>query len=485
MGSRNRERRKAKQKARAQRPRAQTAGPGSAPGTKQGPGRSDQAGGQRGSLRDTVEILISGALNAKIDNNDTALARCLDGLVAIPARVAGATGDRTVNRCLSGWFDRMVEAVWRRGWQPVDVHRIVQRRAAARHARLVVDAVAAQARRYAGATVDERWDAQLRALDAAVWWGDDDAWLDAWGDREGLRREEVLADAVELLCVLHGLPPLPLLGPPPGTVSGGIGARPPGQDARRGRTAGPGSGPSADPRILDRVRGLLAKAESTEFPEEAEALTTKAQQLMARHSIDEALLAAREGSANEPIGRRIGVDNPYEAAKALLLDAIANANRCRSVWAKELGFATVVGFPSDLDGVELLYTSLLVQATTAMTRAGSRRDVRGRSRTRAFRQSFLTSFAVRIGERLRAATERAGEDAAAETGRDRLLPVLVARDDTVREAAEAMFPQMVFTSVKAGDGEGWASGRAAADLASLRAHDEVPGAPAGVQLLRK
>lgn len=29
-----------------------------------------------------------------------------------------------------------------------------------------------------------------------------------------------------------------------------------------------------------KVRGLLAKAESTEFPEEAEALTAKAQQLM-------------------------------------------------------------------------------------------------------------------------------------------------------------------------------------------------------------
>ena len=71
--------------------------------------------------------------------------------------------------------------------------------------------------------------------------------------------------------------------------------------AGRGAPPPPG-GPVARPRprragrsgsrMLDRVRALLAKAESTTFPAEAEALTGKAQELIARHSIDEALLAA-------------------------------------------------------------------------------------------------------------------------------------------------------------------------------------------------
>ena len=47
-------------------------------------------------------------------------------------------------------------------------------------------------------------------------------------------------------------------------------------------------------RMLTRIRALLAKAEATGFPEEAEALSAKAQELMARHSIDEALIAARD-----------------------------------------------------------------------------------------------------------------------------------------------------------------------------------------------
>ncbi|RST20878.1 bifunctional 3'-5' exonuclease/DNA polymerase [Streptomyces sp. WAC04770] len=52
--------------------------------------------------------------------------------------------------------------------------------------------------------------------------------------------------------------------------------------------------------MLTRIRALLAKAEATGFPEEAEALTAKAQELMARHSIDEALLAARSHSTDGP-----------------------------------------------------------------------------------------------------------------------------------------------------------------------------------------
>lgn len=120
--------------------------------------------------------------------------------------------------------------------------------------------------------------------------------------------------------------------------------------------------------MLAKVRGLLAKAESTEFPEEAEALTAKAQQLMARHSIDAALLDAERDTRQVPGGVRVGVDAPYEEPKVHLLQAVAQANRCRTVWSRNLGFSTVVGFAADVRAVELLYTSLLVQAQSAPRR---------------------------------------------------------------------------------------------------------------------
>ena len=213
---------------------------------------------------------------------------------------------------------------------------------------------------------------------------------------------------------------------------------------------------------------------------------------MAKYSIDHALLAAGRGGAEMPGGRRIAVDNPYEAPKATLLKTVAQANRCRVVWSRELGLVTVVGFQADLDAVELLFTSLLVQANTAMIRTGGKQDGAGRSRTRAFRQSFLLAYAVRIGERLSEAADRAEREAVAEQravagtsgdgtdgaaarkGAD-LVPFLAARHRAVDEAVDEMFGATLTRSrsVRATDAEGWNSGRAAADLASLHNQAQV------------
>ena len=172
---------------------------------------------------------------------------------------------------------------------------------------------------------------------------------------------------------------------------------------------------------------------------------------MAKYSIDHALLAAESGREQTPGGRRIAVDNPYEAPKATLLQTVAQANRCRVVWSKEIGLVTVIGFPADLDAVELLFTSLLVQANTAMLRAGGKQDAYGRSRTRAFRTSFLVSYAIRIGERLSAAAGHAEQEAVAEQqraapdaaggsgGGTDLVPFLAARHQAVDDAVDGMF----------------------------------------------
>jgi hypothetical protein len=223
------------------------------------------------------------------------------------------------------------------------------------------------------------------------------------------------------------------------------------------------------------VRALLAKAESTPFPAEAETFTAGAQALMARHSIDTALLrATQEGPADAPTGVRIGIDSPYEGPKAVLLTAVARANRCRTVWAKALGVCTIVGFPADLQVVETLFTSLLIQATRAMTLEGSRSDSAGRNRTRAFRHAFLLAYAQRIGERLSQARARV-EDEAAEGGGAALLPVLAARDVEVDRALKELFPRMSRSRPhRVTDLAGWSSGRAAADLADVAGQRRLP-----------
>jgi hypothetical protein len=326
---------------------------------------------------------------------------------------------------------------------------------------MATDMIAEEMRGYAAATVDDRWRSQLAALGCEVWWGNDaGAYLGRWGARRAEGRDIAVRTGLELLHVLLHLVVLPRLSPLPGTS--------------RPHAAG-GAGVAADERILSKVRALLAKAESTEFAEEAEALSARAQELMAKYSIDHALLAARAGRRDEPAGRRVAVDAPYEAAKASLLSAVAKANRCRTVLYQRLGMSAVIGFDADLDAVELLFTSLLVQANSAMLRAGPKRDRYGRSRTRAFRQSFLVAYAVRIGERLAGVADEAERRAAAAAPGRSLLPVLAARNEAVDEAVDAMFgDSLTFgRATRATDAEGWYSGRAAADLATLQGHQEV------------
>ncbi|WP_274561105.1 DUF2786 domain-containing protein [Streptomyces spiramyceticus] len=348
--------------------------------------------------------------------------------------------------------EEFVRRAWERGWQPADVARMVRRELDDRHVRLAADLIAAENRRYARARLAPRWEAQLRDLEAAeAWWGSDEAYADALAGREKADRFSLATALLELFRLLIRLPAIESVGPPPGEPV---------------HVTAPSAGDHGEPRMLTRIRALLAKAEATDYPQEAEALTGKAQELMARHSIDEALLAARGHTGDTPAACRIGVDAPYETAKAILLDAAASANRCRAVWNSSFGFSTVVGFEPDLESVELLYTSLLVQGTSAMTRAEAAQRAGGRKRTKAFRQAFLTAYASRVGHRLSEATEHV--TAAEEETDGSLLPVLAARDVAVEDRTERMFPETTSARVRGvTDHAGWEHGTAAADRADM------------------
>ncbi|GHJ17815.1 DUF2786 domain-containing protein [Micromonospora sp. AKA38] len=389
-----------------------------------------------------AETLLDDALAAARGTDVRAAERALDRLVV---------GDgAAVDAALLARLSRAVGRLWPRGWQPVDVDRLATRRLTPRGARLLRDTLAAQ-RRALPAPVPAWFDEQLTDLDAR--WDADAGWLDRRADGD---RITALRDAVDALVLVGSLPPIAVLRPPPGAAAVPLAAV-----------------PATGSRMLDRVRALLAKAESSGYPAEAEAFTAKAQELMARHSIDAALLDATAERPDQPGGMRLGTDAPYAAAKALLIQEVAAANRCESVWSDDLGFATVLGFPADLAAVELLHTSLLVQATAAMLRGRGDRSGRGKGggrRTKGYDESFLNAFALRIGERLRAASTAAAEEHAD----DRLLPVLAARTDAVRERADQLFPGTTRHRLQVRDTEGWSSGTTAADRASLDAGRPAP-----------
>src|ERR1700721_1050685 len=98
----------------------------------------------------------------------------------------------------------------------------------------------------------------------------------------------------------------------------------------------PGEPPSA---LLDRVRKLLAKAEAEGVtPPEAEALTAKAAELMARYGIDRARLAAARPDTDRPGSRVIDIDNPWghasmcSATRRIWSGRTSCTPRCCSRW---------------------------------------------------------------------------------------------------------------------------------------------------------
>jgi hypothetical protein len=357
-----------------------------------------------------------------------------------------------------------VAMVWTRGWQPFEIVRHARRTGSAAGVRLLLAAVAADHAARPPSSIDGRWASQVQALGVAA---DpvDPSWVRRWSEREGLAPPDEVAALLALAAMLAQAPRLDQLLPPPGagpdwTVHGVKGG-----GARFGRGASPGAGVEHDP-VLEKVRALLAKAESTSFVAEAEAFTAKAQQLIARHAIDVAVLAVGD-TADAPSAVRLAVDDPYADPKSFLLQVVAQSGRCRAAFHPSIAMSTVVGFPSDIAGVEMMFTSLLVQAQAALAAAARTAPAGSRPRSRVFRSSFLEAYASRIGQRLQAINDATVAESTAERGPS-ILPALLAREAEVDDALDDLLGTLTTkVSRRTYDAAGWASGAVAADNAQL------------------
>jgi hypothetical protein len=200
----------------------------------------------------------------------------------------------------------------------------------------------------------------------------------------------------------------------------------------------------ASDRLLDRVRKLLAKAEAEGVtPAEAQALTAKAAELMAKYGIDRALLAARQPETDQPASRLVDIYNPWARVQAHLLCGLAAAMRCQCILLPSGDGdqrVHIFGYASDIERTDVLYTSVLVQmwhgliATEVPARVSS---------VRAWRRSWLLGFAAAVTAKVKAAEQRAERNASvasAETGSTAAL-VLADRSMVIRRNVTAAYPE--------------------------------------------
>ena len=180
--------------------------------------QSDGRGHTDGMLR-RVEEQFSSALE-KFDVGQGSLAR--GELVALAGwwtegvgRLSGVTPG-LVPALVCSYLSGEIDEAWERGWQPADVHRLVRRRMSSHHLHLAVDAIAEESEAYRSRQrVLPAWLDQLDEMDAVLRWGPAADHLAHFAEERNLSREALLRTAFELIVMLHRLPAIPLLVPPP------------------------------------------------------------------------------------------------------------------------------------------------------------------------------------------------------------------------------------------------------------------------------
>jgi hypothetical protein len=222
--------------------------------------------------------------------------------------------------------------------------------------------------------------------------------------------------------------------------------------------------------MLDKVRKLLAKAEDQACtPAEAEAFNTKAAELIAKYGVDRALLAESDPTSDVVGDRVIDLPAPYAIDKCALLSGVAGALRCQSVrrqsWSGERKSFSMhlFGFASDLDRVELLFTSLLVQASQSL----AVQQPPAWENVAAYRRSWLAGFTHAVVARLRMAESRAETDAPASVGARSVALVLADRSDHVAQRMSEAYPRLRFGGPRRLAGSGRNHGYAAGQRANL------------------
>lgn len=143
-------------------------------------------------------------------------AKLTDRVLDEGASLLAASAERwpAVGRGLLTLADRSLGSLWARGWRPADLARLVRRDLAPPHQALLTDLVAAEARGHSPATLDRRWQEQLRELGAEAWWDGDEGFLPGFAERHRLDRFALATAALELLALLARLPVITPVGPP-------------------------------------------------------------------------------------------------------------------------------------------------------------------------------------------------------------------------------------------------------------------------------
>jgi hypothetical protein len=171
-----------------------------------------------------------------------------------------------------------------------------------------------------------------------------------------------------------------------------------------------------DETKIDRIRALLSKAESTDFPEEAKTYNAQALRLMAIYGVEETHLRLKKKSGPDPIiMQRFLCRGKYLAQQDILLNGLCNVLHCKSVVSNEhdaygnrvKAFA-VYGTALHVSRVRMLFSSLSMQMLSAVSKV--RPEPWDYTDTRTYRLSWMDGYVDSVLDRLGDAEKMASEE---------------------------------------------------------------------------
>lgn len=232
----------------------------------------------------------------------------------------------------------------------------------------------------------------------------------------------------------------------------------------------------------EKVKKLLALAEKAGTQEEAELAMARAQEMMTKHMIDDAMLASLgDGRDEDKLIDEFQLipKSAYFEYVVQLWAAAAESNGVQVLvvkiqrWALEQG-VILVGWQTDIERTKLMFDLIHHQCKRGRNRdmPAHLKALGGGKIVGDWKRAFTLAFAVRVGQRLREQAERTKQEVA--TTNPEFLPVLVSRQERAQRLAEDMSSGKHEVKLKY-NREGYEAGHRAAnqaDLGNTRLGDE-------------
>ena len=189
-------------------------------------------------------------------------------------------------------------------------------------------------------------------------------------------------------------------------------------------------------KIINRIEALLRKAESTNSDEERETLSAKAEELMIKYSIDQAMLDPDRNTEDQIVSVQTHIRGIYQMIHMSSALSVVQAMGARGYYSdlrrlNKTVVVTVIDFESTIGLVQRMVDSTLAQSMMSMGFWWTaNKNEWAASQGYMARRSFLEGFGRGVADRIR----REREEAVAEVSETSGGELVLARDRKLDDA---------------------------------------------------